>query len=113
LIFQAMDGGQAALWRWWPGTQQPVKIGRSAGQGFAEGQPVAFSADGTRVVFASEGGAGPEAVWFDIKTQTRLDALKLEGQGCDLTTLGDGRVAISMGDHVLLWRPEASWYQAG
>jgi hypothetical protein len=113
LVYQAMDGGESALWGWWPGSQKPVRlIGGVVDEGFTTRQTVAFAPDGGALICLTQSDEGAAVEWYDLRRRERVDRLALKTPATDVLMLDDGRVAVSQGVRVLLWRPGASWYQS-
>ena len=111
LIFQSAETGSSELWWWWPKADKPVQLTRDQSNRASLEQAVTFAADGRHLAYVSQRPDLRELVWFDLTRQLVTDRTVLERPADGLAVLDGGDVAVSQGDYLLLWRPDAPWYR--
>ncbi len=113
LVFQTASAAGVDLWWWRPGLPEPRILVGDQRDTDADRAAPAFEPDGRRIAVALRAARGSEIRWLDPEAPEPLDRRRVDetGEAAGVAVLDTGRIAITAGDELLLWRPDAPWWR--
>lgn len=104
LIYQTAGADGANLWLWRPGGK-PFQLTSNQRRFNPAAQSVAFPGNERGAAFVARGEREARAFWFDARKMKVRDQLMLPSLPSGLAALSEGRVAVTLGSDLQVWRP--------
>lgn len=111
LVISSRRAGRLHLWYWSPQVEQPRLLTGAGVPKFAPPGFVSFSADGRHLAYTTKSDMAVGVAWMDLDHPASVSTRSFRHSILALNILGDGRVAVTEPNGVVLWRPNAHWFQ--